>query len=306
MEPSWRAYVDLIRSRLTSGCHVLARPLSCPYVMLALDGSDRVRSLITLGFAPPRATLIAIDRKLLADARDASTTAMLPYQFVRYVRPDAPEEEVRNLVSILEQEIDRESEAALDRSLDQVDLLALAPQVLVPALYLEVAFQVAGMSDNTDLFVSLVPQATLAELKLWGDRPDESAGDELAAAIIDFTQKLSGETELLTLLVVDIVDSTRLALESGERAWAQKLEAFNAGVRRETARQGGREVDNAGDGFMLAFATPGQAMRAAAGIATASAAAVLPYASASTAASVRLSTENPPACPSTWPHVSRS
>ena len=267
VEPGWQSYVELIRSRLSPGCHVFARPLSCPYVMLALDGNDRLKSFITMGFAPPRATLIALDSKLLADARDAATSSGMPlYQFTRYIRPRASENEIRELAAILESEIDRKTESAFDRSFNQVDLPALAPQVLVPTLYLEAAMQMVGMTDNTDLFVQLVPQATIVQLKRWAERTDESAGDELAAAILDFTQKLSGETELLTLLMVDIVESTRMALESGERAWAQSLAAFNGTVRRETARYGGREVDNAGDGFLLAFVAPGQALRAATAI----------------------------------------
>ena len=259
VEPGWQSYVDLIRGSLTPGVHVLVRAMVSPFVMLALDANDRVGSFISSGFAPPRATLMALDQKVLADAREASAS-MPPYQFAKYLKADASAEEVSELSDLIERQMDRDRERAFDNSLETVDLTSLSPRVLVPTLYLEAPFGMAGQAN--DLFLELIPHAVSKQLEHWFGS-GESAGEELARVVIEFTRGLGAEVEVLTLLMIDIVDSTQRALAAGERGWAEKLAQFNRFVRQEMARQGGREVDNAGDGFLLAFTTPGQALRCA-------------------------------------------
>src|SRR5438067_10072003 len=59
-----------------------------------------------------------------------------------------------------------------------------------------------------------------------------------------------------SVLFTDIVDSTAVMAELGNRRWRDLIEAHNALVRRELVRYGGREVDTAGDGFVATFAGP--------------------------------------------------
>ena len=61
----------------------------------------------------------------------------------------------------------------------------------------------------------------------------------------------------------DIVDSTTLISELGNRRWRDLLEAHNALIRRELLRYGGSEVDTAGDGFVATFAGPSDAIACA-------------------------------------------
>lgn len=65
------------------------------------------------------------------------------------------------------------------------------------------------------------------------------------------------------VLFTDIVDSTSLIAEQGNRRWRDLLEAHNALVRRELLRYGGSEVDTAGDGFVATFAGPSDAIECA-------------------------------------------
>lgn len=58
---------------------------------------------------------------------------------------------------------------------------------------------------------------------------------------------------LLTLLFVDIVESTQKAVELGDERWRDLLARFRAAVRRAIGRFGGREVNTAGDGFFATF-----------------------------------------------------
>ena len=71
---------------------------------------------------------------------------------------------------------------------------------------------------------------------------------------------------LATVLFVDIVDSTRLAADVGDRRWRDYLGEFRRRVRRELKAHGGHEEDTAGDGFFATFDQPARAVRAAAAI----------------------------------------
>jgi class 3 adenylate cyclase len=74
------------------------------------------------------------------------------------------------------------------------------------------------------------------------------------------------ERVLSSLLMTDIVDSTRLAATMGDQAWKQVLATHNAIVRRHLDRYRGREVKTTGDGFLATFASAVAALRCAAAI----------------------------------------
>jgi class 3 adenylate cyclase len=71
---------------------------------------------------------------------------------------------------------------------------------------------------------------------------------------------------LATILFLDIVGSTQIAAELGDRRWKALLDHFRAIVRAEIRRQKGHEEDTAGDGFFATFDQPAQAVRAAVAI----------------------------------------
>jgi class 3 adenylate cyclase len=62
---------------------------------------------------------------------------------------------------------------------------------------------------------------------------------------------------LATVLFTDIVDSTKQAAEMGDRKWGELLQQHHVIVRRELARFRGREVNTAGDYFLIAWTRPG-------------------------------------------------
>src|SRR4051812_26819503 len=71
---------------------------------------------------------------------------------------------------------------------------------------------------------------------------------------------------LATVLFLDIVGSTALAAELGDRRFRDLFTRFWQVVRAELKRRGGREQDPAGDGLAATFTEPAQALRAAAAI----------------------------------------
>lgn len=71
------------------------------------------------------------------------------------------------------------------------------------------------------------------------------------------------ERVLLTVLFTDIVGSTSIAVEIGDRRWRELLQRHDDAVRAELRRFKGSEVKNTGDGFLAAFQGPTKAIQGA-------------------------------------------
>jgi class 3 adenylate cyclase len=71
------------------------------------------------------------------------------------------------------------------------------------------------------------------------------------------------EDGTVTVLFTDIEGSTQLTEALGDAAWIQVLRAHNALIRQQVAAHSGIEVKSQGDGFMLAFASPEDALSCA-------------------------------------------
>jgi hypothetical protein len=67
----------------------------------------------------------------------------------------------------------------------------------------------------------------------------------------------------VTVLFTDIVRSTEIASELGDRRWRDLVRRHHEIVRRALKRYGGRELDTAGDGFFARFDRPADAIRSA-------------------------------------------
>jgi class 3 adenylate cyclase len=91
--------------------------------------------------------------------------------------------------------------------------------------------------------------------------------DAALAAIEEFLTGVrpspAPERVLATVLFTDIVDSTRLATEMGDRRWRDLLEAHQELVRDRLRRFEGREVKTTGDGFLAVFDGPTRAAECA-------------------------------------------
>ena len=165
-------------------------------------------------------------------------------------------------------------------SWDSLDLLAESPDVTLPCLYVEAPLEFDDYPEGeaTQLFLRFVPGAEVRRTKLWSviqnfrpganvtEPANPQAGEEFAAVILEFLERISAGTRLLTVLFTDIVDSTVHALEMGDQRWARMLADHHAIVRRQLKAHGGHEVDNAGDGFLATFESPARAVRCAAAI----------------------------------------
>ena len=67
----------------------------------------------------------------------------------------------------------------------------------------------------------------------------------------------------ITIMFTDIEDSTLLTDRMGDKRWVAVLREHNRLVREQLARHGGHEVKNRGDGFMVVFREPANALQCA-------------------------------------------
>jgi class 3 adenylate cyclase len=82
----------------------------------------------------------------------------------------------------------------------------------------------------------------------------------------DFGLRAEHDRIVSTLLMSDIVDSTRTASRLGDSAWKQLLGEHDRLVRAQFARFNGREIKATGDGFLATFPSAVAALRCAAAI----------------------------------------
>ena len=76
-------------------------------------------------------------------------------------------------------------------------------------------------------------------------------------------RRATPSTQLVTVLFTDIVSSTDIAREVGDRRWRALVAAHHWIVRQALKRHQGKELDTAGDGFFATFPRPAEAIRCA-------------------------------------------
>ncbi len=83
------------------------------------------------------------------------------------------------------------------------------------------------------------------------------------AVFLTGMRRVETDRVLATILFSDIVQSTDLVSELGDRRWHAVLDGYFAMIRRQLERFGGREVKNIGDGLLATFDGPARAIRCA-------------------------------------------
>jgi len=156
---------------------------------------------------------------------------------------------------------------AVMEALLEIDVRELLPEIRVPTLVVHQSGDLAIRVGCARHLAEHVPGARLVVLEGRDHFPFLGDMDDLLDEIEEFVTGRRAEAEpdrtFAVLLFTDIVDSTGRAHALGDRHWRDLLGDFQASVRRQLARFGGRELDTAGDGFFAAFDLPTQALRCA-------------------------------------------
>jgi pimeloyl-ACP methyl ester carboxylesterase len=160
---------------------------------------------------------------------------------------------------------------ALGRMAIEADVRPVLPTIQAPTLVI-----VRRDDENAPAsryMAERIPGAKYVELDgeehvFWLDGPEEQ--DEILAEIEEHLTGMrpipEADRVLATVLFTDVVASTELAAQLGDRRWADLLERHNELVRREVSRFRGREIDTAGDGFFAVFDGPARTIRCASSV----------------------------------------
>ena len=157
----------------------------------------------------------------------------------------------------------------------EIDVRQVLPAIRVPTLVIHGTEASPSSIDGARYMADQIPGARLVELP---GEPIVPAGAALARALDETEAFLRGvwasggwdeprpERVLATVLFTDIVDSSRRAVELGDRAWRELLVRHHELVRRQLVRFRGKEIDSAGDGFLASFDGPARAIECACAI----------------------------------------
>jgi class 3 adenylate cyclase len=156
---------------------------------------------------------------------------------------------------------------AMTRMINLIDVRSVLPTITVPTMVISRADPSAVPAGHRRYVADHIQGARYVELAgadelMWAGDQDALVG-EIQEFVTGARPVAEPDRVLATILFTDIVGSTRLAAEHGDRAWRELLERHHALVRSELARFRGREVDTAGDGFLAVFDGPGRAVRCA-------------------------------------------
>lgn len=149
----------------------------------------------------------------------------------------------------------------------QIDIREVLPTIKLPTLVLHRRgdiFPVEGARDMAER----IEGARLVELAGSDHAPwyedSDSVLDEVEKFVTGHRASLEPDRSLATILFTDIVDSTRMAAESGDAEWRELLDNHDALVERTVPEFGGRAVKSLGDGHLSVFPGPAAAIRCAA------------------------------------------
>ena len=153
----------------------------------------------------------------------------------------------------------------------QIDITDILPSVKVFTLVIHRADDVTVNVQGGRLLAERIPNAKYVELPgvdhlpMVGENSDRIL-DEMAQFLTGELRPIETESVLATVLFTDIVNSTKLAAELGNRQWRDLLERHHSLVRGELNRFRGQEIDTAGDGFFATFDGPARGIRCACAI----------------------------------------
>jgi len=153
----------------------------------------------------------------------------------------------------------------------EIDVSAALPAIRVPTLIVHRAGDRLIEIAQARYLAAHIRDAQLRELAgedhTWIAGDGDAIVDEIELFLTGTRRDVEPDRVLATVLFTDIVGSTERAASIGDRHWRDLLEQHRAMVRRKLGEFRGREIDTAGDGFLVAFDGPGRAVRCAGAIA---------------------------------------
>lgn len=153
------------------------------------------------------------------------------------------------------------------RTMFEIDLRAVLPTLRVPTLVLHRAGDHHIRVGHGRYLGAHITAAKYVELP--GEDHVFHVGESdlmlngLQAFLTGVNEVPEEDRVLATVLFADMVGSTELVAQIGDRRWRDLLDGYYRLARQELGRFRGREIDTAGDGFFATFDGPARAIRCA-------------------------------------------
>ena len=156
---------------------------------------------------------------------------------------------------------------ALMSSYNDIDVRPALPLVHAPTLVLHRTGDRMVPVEHGRYLAEHIAGARLIELPgtdhfWWTEDTDRILG-ETEEFLTGTRSVLEADRVLASVLFTDIVDSTRRAVELGDREWRLLLNRHDSLAEREITRYGGRLIKTTGDGVLATFDGPARSVRCA-------------------------------------------
>jgi len=156
---------------------------------------------------------------------------------------------------------------ALYRMNIEIDIRDILPSIRVPTLILHREGDRLINVENSRYMATRIPDAKYVELKGVDHLPWFGDSEAVLAEIEEFLTGVRPvapiDRVLSTVLFVDIVGSTELAVSIGDSRWRDLLGWFHQYVGQEIDRFRGHLIDTVGDGVFASFDGPARGVRCA-------------------------------------------
>jgi class 3 adenylate cyclase len=168
---------------------------------------------------------------------------------------------IRRLATYFRRAASPSAAVTLLRMNTQVDITGILPTIQAPTLVLHRTHDRDAHVDEGRWIASQIPGARFVELE--GEDHIPYVGNQ--EIVLDHMEefltgaKASGDFDRVvsTILFTDVVGSTLIAAKLGDHAWRKLQSKHDAIVRQNIILYKGEEIGNTGDGFLIAFDTPG-------------------------------------------------
>jgi class 3 adenylate cyclase len=189
-----------------------------------------------------------------------------------FLVPHASDRRSREALGRLERAAAGPRRAALRQGLlFEVDVRGVLPAINVPTLVVHSENHPMIRAGHGRYLADHIPGARYLLLPSdshmpWGDATADLLLDGMEEFLTGTRMTETPDRVLTTVAFTDIVRSTELASELGDRRWRELLEIHVSISRREIETARGRLVKSTGDGLLATFDGPARAIRCVAGL----------------------------------------
>jgi class 3 adenylate cyclase len=243
-------------------------------MMLAAGREDLCRSLVLIATGSKHLLAAGMPMERIDDVIEMITAdAVAGRSGVEFLAPSRAGDErfSQHLARLQRSSVRPGAMGHYYRQTMEADVTDLLPKIRTPTLVLNRTGNRIMPIELSHELTTAIEGARLVELPgtdhLAFSEDVDRLLDEVEEFLIGTRTGADSDRMLATLLFTDIVNSTTLAAEMGDRRWRDLLDQHHGLVRRELERHGGREVSTTGDGFFASFDRPVEAVRCALAVA---------------------------------------